>query len=74
MSIYDDIQEERRKQDKKWGVPLERNIPPLMWIAILVEEVGEVAKALLQGKNKEVRAEAVQVAAVAVAIVEYIDG
>lgn len=39
--ILEKIQEEMRRQDKKWG---EQNHPPIKWIAILVEEVGEASK------------------------------
>jgi NTP pyrophosphatase (non-canonical NTP hydrolase) len=50
---------ERIKQDSKWG---EQNHDMFTWMSILMEEVGELA-----------RTEAVQVAAVALAIVECID-
>lgn len=67
---------EREAQDAKWG---EQNHDPLGWLAILVEEVGEYAQAILQSvvidrkPRAEVRKEAVQVAAVALAIVECCD-
>lgn len=35
------IQEECDRQDQKWGV---RNQHPLAWLAILMEEVGEVTQ------------------------------
>ena len=36
------VKEERERQDAKWGS--QRNLPNPTWLAILVEEVGEVAK------------------------------
>lgn len=79
--ILDEIQAERIKQDEKWGL---QNHPPRDWCMILGEEVGEVNKAALEAyfskyyfnKEKslqEYRAELVQVAAVAVAMIESLD-
>ena len=63
--ILEHIRQERQLQDGKWGV---QDHEDLQWLAILMEEFGEVAKALLQrGKAAE---ELVQVAAVAVAWLE----
>lgn len=39
--IFDKIQKETDRQDQKWGI---RNSHPLAWLAILTEEVGEVAQ------------------------------
>lgn len=67
---------ERNRQDEKWGV---QNHKPSTWLLILMEEVGEFSEAALnlRCRNKEhisnLREEAVQVAAVALAIVESID-
>ena len=66
---------ERKRQEDKWG---EQNHDDLFWLAILSEEVGEVAQALLQQKegNKtwcEIHEELVQVAAVALAWLEAFD-
>jgi NTP pyrophosphatase (non-canonical NTP hydrolase) len=58
---------ERIRQDTKWG---EQNHSPFGWIAILTEEVGEAAKAALEGYASQYRDELIQVAAVAVAAVE----
>ena len=65
---------ERHKQNKKWG---EQNHDAYRWITILMEEVGEVSQAVLQsefggdkGGQKNVHDEMVQVAAVALAMVE----
>lgn len=73
-----DVLGERVRQDAKWG---EQNHDPFAWIAILVEEVGEFAQAALECGGLQragpaigrMREEAVQVAAVALAIVECID-
>jgi len=77
--VVKEIIEEREKQDAKWG---EQNHSPIEWVSILTEEVGEVAKAALEShfkhKNKdhsytEYRKELVQVAAVAIAMLESLD-
>ena len=76
-NIFQQIKDERTRQDKKWGV---QDHHPLEWCAILGEEVGEVQKAALEthfkykGDNPEnYREELIQVAAVAVAMVECYD-
>lgn len=74
MQIKDLILE-RKRQDDKWG---EQNHDPCVWMTILTEEVGEVAKEALRmrfalGDLALYRAEAIQVAAVALAMVECID-
>lgn len=72
---------ERHQQDEKWG---RQDHDPSVWLAILTEEVGELAEAILNDKfpggahgggNRAVRmrCEARQVAAVAVAFMEYLD-
>ena len=67
LQIYDDIEAERRRQDEEWGI---QTHSPVAWFTILVEEVGEVAKALLSESPSEWRRELVQVAAVVVATLE----
>lgn len=76
------IRSERRQQLKKWGV---QNHDYPFWITILGEEFGEVAKEVYEYKSalmdseqertalRNLRAELIQVAAVAVAAVEQID-
>ena len=69
------ILNEREQQDKKWG---EQNHDPLLFLNILMEEVGECSQAALKaryegGNELRIREEAVQVAAVALAIVECLD-
>lgn len=71
-----DVLIERQNQDKKWGV---QNHGPFIWLGILGEEFGEVCEAALEHKFggyrnvDKLRAEAIQVAAVAVALVQCID-
>ena len=74
-----DVLRERRRQNEGWG---EQNHDPQTWLSVLVEEVGEMAKeandlhfwAANGGGRDDIRArlytEAVQTAAVALAIVE----
>ena len=63
---------EREKQDQKWGA--DRALTYYQWLPILAEEVGEVARAMLEREpNERLREELVQVAAVAVAWMEAID-
>lgn len=74
-NILNEIKAERQRQDAKWG---EQNHHPFVWLAILGEEVGEVNKAALEhsfsGKSlDEYREELIQVASVAVAMVECLD-
>jgi NTP pyrophosphatase (non-canonical NTP hydrolase) len=73
--ILNDILLERAAQDAKWG---EQNHEPETWMAILMEEVGELAQAVLHWRfggpaAGDIRLEAVQVAAVALALIECHD-
>lgn len=72
--VYDLINEERTRQDDKWGS--QRQLHPERWLIILMEEVGEAAEAALDLPltGIEYRKEMVQVAAVAVAALEAFDG
>jgi NTP pyrophosphatase (non-canonical NTP hydrolase) len=70
-----DVLQERERQEKKWG---EQNHDPFAYLAILMEEVGEFSEAALHlrfggPEAFGMRTEAVQVAAVALAIVECLD-
>ena len=75
--VLDLIREERAKQDAVWG---ESHDPGnSVMLAVLTEEVGEVAKALIDRwpmpcDVAELRAELVQVAAVAVRWLEVLGG
>ena len=74
--IFSAISAERASQDAKWGNQV-HSMP--IWSAILSEECGEVAEASLRvefyGEDElaHLREELVQVAAVAVHIIEKID-
>lgn len=65
--LFNLIERERASQDEKWG---EQNHEPLKWMAILLEEVGELARAILEshfekyGERAAVEHELIQVAAV----------
>jgi NTP pyrophosphatase (non-canonical NTP hydrolase) len=70
-----DVLRERKAQDAKWG---EQNHDPFTYLAILVEEVGELAQAALHSRfgghaASGLRTEAVHAAAVALALVECLD-
>lgn len=72
-----EIQAERTRQDEKWGV---QNHTLEWWVAILAEECGEFAEAVLQthfggpkGGLPNVRKEASHCAAVAQAVIECLE-
>lgn len=74
-SVLEEIAKERNRQDEKWG---EQNHSPADYLTILGEEVGEANKAALEAKFagepwEDYRKELVQVAAVAVAMIECFD-
>lgn len=67
---------EMNRQDEKWGA--DRDQHPFVWQTILSEEVGEFSQAILHDefgghKSGTAREEMVQIAAVALQIVEYYD-
>lgn len=80
--IFDDIDDERHRQQQ------EHTDGPhhiVYWLALLSEEVGELAHAVLDGQKVEteedgdlvleaIRTELVQIAALAVAALEDLDG
>lgn len=77
QAIYSAISAEREAQDAKWGNQT-HDMP--VWSAILTEEIGEVAEAALRvhfdGERAHLahlREELVQVAAVAVHVLEKIE-
>lgn len=70
-----DILRERARQDAKWG---EQNYDPPVWMTILMEEVGEASECVLHeefggSEAQNLREEVVQIAAVAVAFLEFLD-
>ncbi len=69
------VLQERQRQEMKWG---EQNHDPFTYLAVLTEEVGELAQAALHtrfggSKAAGLREEAVHTAAVALAIVQCLD-
>ena len=76
--ILVEIDHERSRQDKKWGI---QNHCPEFWLTILMEEVGEAARSALgirfsngiQDAYALYRKELIHVAAVAVAMIESYD-
>lgn len=73
IDTYDismEILQERERQFKKWGL---QDHDEDRWMVILMEEVGEVARAIFDENADNYREELIQVAAVAVAAVEAFD-
>lgn len=78
--VLQEIDDERLRQDVKWG---EQNHSDLYWLGILVEEVGELSRRIIERKCDDLlrerkcddllREELVQCAAVAVAWLECLD-
>ena len=76
--IYSEIDDERRRQNEKWGGThawgtgdcSSRSVHNSTKLMVLAEECGEVARAVLDIDAEQLRAELVQVAAVAVAWLE----
>ena len=76
--IYSAIDAERKRQYDKWAAPhnwgrgdcSSDHVPEIVKSSILTEECGEVARAVLERDQDQLRLELVQVAAVAVAWLE----
>ena len=62
------IKEERDRQDDKFGA--QRKLTQREWLAILMEEVGEIAESILERDDENYPVELIQVAAVCVAALE----
>lgn len=82
--VVNEVSAERERQDAKFRPPPRPDHTAPDWLAILSEEVGEVARATVQSRwahsrvaldaeTENLRAELIQVAAVAVAWIEHID-
>lgn len=77
-AIYALITAERTRQQDKWNKPHDwgrgdcssPDVAPIVKVAVLAEECGEVARAVLDKDDAGLREELVQVAAVAVAWLE----
>lgn len=78
LAVFAAVDMERRRQHDKWGSPhtwgagdcSSPHVPELVKLAVLHEECGEVARALLEQDPEQLATELVQVAAVAVAWLE----
>lgn len=65
--VHEQIDAERQRQESLWG---EQNHNERTWLAILLEEVGEVARAINEYDEIGYETELLQVAAVCVAMLE----
>ena len=70
-SVIEKIDDERTRQIAKWGRDQFEDFPPYFPLAVLMEEVGEAAQALLKGEDP--LTEVIQIAAVAAAWIEALD-
>lgn len=43
--VFKMVSHELKRQEQKWG---EQNHKPLLWLGIIMEELGEVAKAMIE--------------------------
>lgn len=81
-AIYRLIDDERTRQQSKWGGQhawgtgdcSSQHVHPIVKSAVLMEEAGEVARAILDRDSADLKTELVQVAAVAVAWLESLGG
>jgi NTP pyrophosphatase (non-canonical NTP hydrolase) len=71
QEVLFEVEKERARQDKLWGS--QRDFTTHQWLAILMEEVGEVARAALSHDRDNWYEELIQVAAVAVQMAEHLD-
>lgn len=71
VEIGIDVHREIAKQDAKWGD--KRKLDSTLWMTIFMEEVGEVAKEVLEKNNALARAELVQCAALCFQMIAAID-
>lgn len=80
VQVQADVDSELARQMTKWNV---QDHDQILWLSILGEEFGEVARAVLEARMSDrenvgakaidLRAELVQVAAVAIAAIENLD-
>lgn len=70
-AVLDEVLRERHRQDARFG---QQNHDPFLWLTILGEEYGEACRGAYEAEiTTSLRAELIQVAAVACAFVESID-
>ena len=72
QDIVDAVVWERNRQDKKWGRDF-RGRNHAFWLAILMEEIGEAARAYLEHDRGKLREELIQSAAVIFSWLEFFD-
>lgn len=68
MSIYELIEQEQARQVELWGI---QEHSPDRWMLILVEEIGEAAKAFLECDTKQGCIELIQCMAVIMTWLEF---
>lgn len=75
QAIYQEIEQERIRQDTLHGQPRpdQHRHGHYTWNAILSEETGEASRALLEDDTASLRKELIQTAAVITAWIEFID-
>lgn len=71
-TIFEEVRQERLRQDDKFGSQ-PRNLKPEVYLAVLTEEIGEVARAIIDGDSENYRVELIQIAAVCIAAIEEFD-
>lgn len=69
--LFEEISRERARQDLKHPYP--EGFPKDLRMEILVEEIGEVSKAKIEGDQAQLRDELIQVAATALRWIECLD-
>ena len=62
--LLDKIDAECKRQCEIWGPSESDHKGDLIWVAILFEEVGEVAKAVLECNSEQTETELIQVSAI----------
>jgi len=69
-NISIDICKELKNQENKWGI---QNHDPYKWMSILMEEVGEASKAILEQNLENYKEELIQVATVAISAIDSLE-
>ncbi len=72
QAVLSEIEQERKTQDLRFGAQ-PRSLKPTVYLTVLTEELGEVARSIIEGDSDNYRVELIQLAAVAVAAVEDFD-
>jgi len=73
IGLTQDVLMEMARQDSLWGPPVTQDQTPEKRLAILAEEFGEYARAVLEKDPDNARDELIQIAAVALANAERLD-